>query len=461
MTQRVKVLWMIVVLLLVVGGAVVTSEPAGAEKCNPVCLPTDEEEAPEEPAPPPSPAPSMLVIDVGWSTGYLDTSAPLVAGELSRYVNYLGGWFNNWLASSMAPRPFRRWTVTPGGAHQISPPPIPADFNHCTFNDKQAIFKSIADSAEARARENGVNPDAYSVVVVGWSRSVCQFGGNSNGRRIGLVYPNQAMHEFGHYLGLRNHANALSCRDASGATVPLSGNCNEMEYADHYDAMGGISAYAYNAIHANQLGWLNGQLYDVVAGTTTQTFTLRPFTDPAHVQRALRLKDGPTTLWLEYRAPVGVDGPEVTGYPTYLVEPGIVVHRETSLGGVPQSQLLDMTPGSDRGFDDAPLRIGQTWANPLGEMKIKVDSVTLGAATVTVSSQKVTVPDVRGMSTAKAEAALLGAGLKPTGWGSIVDPTCAYIGVVAATSPAGGARVMPGTAVTVAVGTKDPAHPCQ
>jgi hypothetical protein len=460
-TERLKVLLMAAVLFLVAGGTVVGSEQAGAQICNPVCLPPGEEEPSEEPPPPPSPAPSMLVINVGWSTGYLDTSAPLVEGELSRYVKYLGGWFNNWLESSMAPRPFRRWTVKSGGAYQIPPPPIPADFAHCSFADKEAVFKSIADSAEARARERGLNPDAYSVVVIGWSRSVCQFGGNSKGRRIGIVYPNQAMHEFGHYYGLKNHANALSCRDASGATVPLSGNCREMEYADHYDAMGGISAYAYDAIHANQLGWLSGQFYDVAAGTSTQTFTLRPFTDPAHVQRALRLRDGPTTLWLEYRAPVGVDGPEFTGAPTYLVEPGIVVHRESSLSGTPLSQLLDMTPGSAGGFDDAPLRPGQTWANPLGETKVRVDSVTPTSATVTLSNQKVTVPDVRGLTPSSAEAVLLAAGLKPSGWGPIIDLTCTYIGLVAATSPAGGARVMPGTTVTVSIGERDPTKACQ
>jgi hypothetical protein len=462
MTQRLRVLLLVAAMALFVAIAAAATAPerAGAEKCNPACLPSEEPpEEKETPPPLPSPAPSMLVINVGWTTAYSATSAPLVQGALDQYVTYLKGPFNEWMARS-APTGFRKWTVTAGGAFQIPPPPIPADYNHCSYADSEAAFKSIADAAEARARERGLNPDAYSMVVVGWSRSFCQFGGISIGRRIGIVYPNQALHEFGHYLGLKNHANALTCRDAAGAPVPLSGSCKEERYADHYDSMGSISAYSYDAIHTYALGWLGGQYFDVAAGPTTQTVTLRPFTDPLHTQRALRLRDGATTLWLEYRLPVGIDGPEF-GSSEYLVQPGLVIHRESSAGGLPQSQLLDMTPGSPRGFDDAPLPVGRTWANPLGEMKIRLDSLTPTGATVTISSQKVTVPDVRGFTAAKAESTLLGAGLKPTGWGSIVDPTCAYIGLVAATSPTGGARVLPGTTVTVAMGTKDPTRPCQ
>ncbi len=67
---------------------------------------------------------------------------------------------------------------------------------------------------------------------------------------------------------------------------------------------------SFNAIFAKQLGWLNGQFIDMRAPATGMRL-IKPFIGSGFSgQRAIRLQDGPTTLWIEYRRPIGIDGPE-------------------------------------------------------------------------------------------------------------------------------------------------------
>jgi hypothetical protein len=69
---------------------------------------------------------------------------------------------------------------------------------------------------------------------------------------------------------------------------------------------------------------------------------------------------------------------------------------------------------------------------------------------------RVTVPEVRGLPLAEAEAVLRALGLRPTGGGEVIDSTCMYIGVVATQMPFAGNRVAPGTGVSLSVGVRDP-----
>lgn len=362
MTERLRSLPLLLVaaaiLLFAAASTTIATEQAQALKCSPVCLPPPEEEGGEEespppPPPPPSPPPkTALVIGVGWNSGGRGSSELTPDGNQG-YLDYMNGHMNEWFAQSASPVPFRPWKVLSGGSYMIDPPFIPpgqppqfgeASPRDCTEEEGHRLFEEVLNRAEARARQNGINPDSHTVVVVQWQAQIC-FGGRQEGRRVALTDRKQAMHELGHYHGL-GHANLVRCKDEFGNRVPLSANCVEKEYWDPYDAMGAVNLrtyeMSYNAMHTNQLGWLNGQFFDLAAGDSTRTLTIRPFTAPAHTERAIRLRDGATKLWIEYRTEVGIDGPDFTGQ-IFPPQPGVVIHREMP-GGV--SQLLDMTPGS-------------------------------------------------------------------------------------------------------------------
>ncbi|HEY5843338.1 MAG TPA: PASTA domain-containing protein, partial [Mycobacterium sp.] len=191
--------------------------------------------------------------------------------------------------------------------------------------------------------------------------------------------------------------------------------------------------------------WLRNQLYDFVDGVYTRTVQLRPFgLAPAEgSMRALRLRDGGQTIWLEYRQRVGVD----TG-----IEPGLYVHRERPTYPA-ATQLLDMAPGQ-WGEDMA---VGQTWINTLGYMQVTLNSATASGATVTIARtpRTVTVPNLRGLALAGMVPALGPVGLVYGGQtGTVEDRTCTVINRVASQMPSAGSRVIEGSSVTVKMGTR-------
>lgn len=270
-------------------------------------------------------------------------------------------------------------------------------------------------------------------------------------------------HELGHFLGL-GHANSLRCKDASGNTVPLSANCEEDEYGDPFDAMGdggkegrSFDRLPFNAAFAKYLGWLNDQFFDVRV-PATGSYTIKPFIGSGFSgQRAIRLQDGPTTLWIEFRRPIGLDGGEDSPLLKFPLSTGsgVFIRREVSkssglFGSRPETQLLDLTPGLQTSFS---LEGGQTWANPIGEATITLNQFGPEGATITVGSRRtVTVPDVRGLDIERAYAILRNAGLNPAPWQPVIDPTCSYINTIAEQEPFPGLKVFPGTEVRLGVG---------
>ena len=449
-------------LLLLTVGVASSPEQAGAAICTKNCPPL-EEEAPEE-SPDPDPEPtagpytySVLLINVGWGNGTTEGDAPLKPSLLPEYASYLSDHMNEWFAKS-APegRKERGWVIRSGGSYGIPRPILPADPSHCTDDQLNLFFQSLNVSARRSAESAGLSPGRYDLVVVDTSKAVCGHRGKAGGSGIWISRPTSAMHEIGHYLGLTD-AEGLKCTDASDQTVTLSGKCREIPYKDPYDTMGDENTLSYNAIHTNQLGWLGGQFIDLRA-PETGTFTLRPFTAVPHGTRAIRLQDGPTRLWIEYRQPVGIDDPLFMGQ-NFPAEWGVLVHREVSIDGKPVSQLLDMTPADEGEFINAPLK--GTWANPLGETTITVDSAGPYGAIVTIGNQRTNrVPNIVGFTPARAAEVLEQAGLISGGWEGKPDLYCSSLGLVMQQFPYAGEMVRPGTPIRFTVGEEDPQQGC-
>lgn len=452
--------WLLVALaaaLLLSVTAAALPQEASAEKCFPECIPPPEED-PEVPPPPKPPlAPKLLVVNIGWETGRATGSAPLEAGNLTRHVEHLRNVVNPWFRS-VSPL-FKPWTIELGGSFTIQAPTVLANGAGCDLAPGISSFqREVLERGDAVARAHGVDFSAYHSVVYVWSRETCLAAKGFHDtatHRIGLATTTAAQHELGHLLGIPHEANSLRCEDANGNPVTLSNRCTSVEYGDTFDTMGGNFNGAFNAIYQDRLGWMSGEVASVSAGDFTRSWTLKPMSEPGLGLRAIRLVDGPTTLWIEYRQPTGADAPRVPAQQGLAY--GVLIHREVE----GRSQIIDMTPQGPFEVPEQPgLRAGQSWANPLGEMKVTVTNRSLTAATVTLSSSRVTVPSVRGLDPTRAQAIVAAAALRSNGWSPVVDFTCNFLGVVAEQEPFAGARVLPGTEVRLAVGEPHPTAPC-
>jgi PASTA domain len=450
---------LLAVLLVALLSAAAISDPAQAQKCTKNCLPPPEEEGGIEEPPPVEPPPSrysVLVLNVGWDTGILPTSAPLVEETLPTYVNDIRGRVNDWYRQASGGT-FPGWQVTAGGSFPIVRPAKIAP--GCDSSNRDAVVQEIWEHADTAALKHGIDPSRYGTVVYVWSNVVCPFKGLSNaigGRRVALQSPIAAVHELGHMLGLP-HADSIDCEDANGQPVSLSESCSVREYGDQYDSMGLWGEGLFNAVDQNALGWMKGQVVNLSLSNASQTVSLKPLIEATQGPRAVRVVDGQTTLWFEYRVPVGIDGP-LSGNDG-LVR-GLLIHREVHdpRGGLTASQLIRPIPGEST--FNATLPVGSSWSNPLGELKVTVSGETPAEATITISSQRVTVPDLRDKTEAGAIATLKALGLDYRRE-AFLDSWCESIGVVHSQSPAAGTHVPPGTPVQISIGEVNHATPCR
>jgi hypothetical protein len=306
--------------------------------------------------------------------------------------------------------------------------------------------------ADQAASDRGYNIHDFNVVIYAAPPEPCSPTGERGGLRVhlyGHTTVKTLVHELGHRLGL-GHGHALACFDASGNPVTLSANCGTNEYGDDTNAMGSGHGI-YSAIQLASLGWLPSLVQDVPqSGGGYVLQPLDTLAGGAPLTRALRIQDGPTILWVEYRQPGVLDSNADTQ--------GVFIRLQRPDDSGPYgSFLLDVTPGGGL----ANLRVGASWTNPLGAMKITVDSADASLAHITVTNPSPFVPNVLSLDDDNAQNAIRAAGLTV---GSIhMTANCAQpLGFVLTQNPRGGTQVPGGTPVnlTESTGSRANGKPC-
>ncbi len=226
--------------------------------------------------------------------------------------------------------------------------------------------------------------------------------------------------------------------DSNGNRATWSAQCTRDEYGDPNDTMAADNtASGFDAVERNRLGWMSGRILDMPAGGGGFVLSPLELTTPGY--QVLRLTDGPP-IWLEYRLPVGVDT-------EHLATPGVVAY-------VPYNDhataMLDLRPNTT-GFADASLQAGQQWITPGGNYTITLARADSIGAVLTITLNRVTVPDVKGVDQTTAIGRLHAAGLTLGLVHNVVDMNCDNLNIVTGQNPAAGSTVLPGTAVSIDV----------
>jgi Gametolysin peptidase M11/RTX calcium-binding nonapeptide repeat (4 copies) len=185
-------------------------------------------------------------------------------------------------------------------------------------------------------------------------------------------------HELGHNLGV-HHASGLRCSQ-NGTPVAVGGDCSLEEYGDPFDIMGGGERHTSNWNKA-RLGWLGGSnRVDVTASGTHALAAQEALSSDVQLLRVPR-GDG-LYYHVELRQPFGSFFDNFA-----LADPavrGVTLRLAPDYASTTQSQLIDTTPATDT-FEDAPLTVGRTFADPEHGVWIVNRGIVGGKATVEVS----------------------------------------------------------------------------
>jgi hypothetical protein len=268
-------------------------------------------------------------------------------------------------------------------------------------------WKAIGSAAESAARALGTayDPSAYNYVVYlfpnvpacGWI-GLAYIGSPHKAwiNGVGGFRTSAITHEMGHNFGLL-HAASVRCSSGS-----IGGSCSVSEYGDPFDAMGNQRAMHYNATQKARLAWIASAAVKTHTGGAA-TYTLSPLEVAGGATYAVKIPTGSAnrTYWLEYRQPIGFDGP-LSAYPNNGAQIRVASPFETLCsscdGWSDDTQLLDMTLGTSA-FTDATLVSGQTFSDATYGINVTVVSASASALTVQVSTGTAPPPTIAATST--------------------------------------------------------------
>jgi len=239
--------------------------------------------------------------------------------------------------------------------------------------------------ARAAAQSAGVNLAGYDQVIHYFPRSPsCGWAGVGQlpGRYswINGSTSSTIAHELGHNFGV-HHASSLSCLDAAGAPVSISGSCTSSEYGDPYDVMG--RGYRHmSAYQKGRLGFL--EPVNTLTAPGAGTFTIAPLERKATGVQVLRVPIRATSpqlyYYVELRQPSTFDA-FAAGSPAIT---GVLIHRNPDYAILARTQLIDAAPATSS-FNDAPLPVGRTFTDSSAGIAITLTALTSTGATVQVS----------------------------------------------------------------------------
>jgi len=235
-------------------------------------------------------------------------------------------------------------------------------------NDSGNAYIVLSDAREA-ARKAGYDYTAYDLEAVRYNGAAGGFGGQAyvGGRGCWLKSSSTgvAAHEFGHNMGLW-HANFWDTNPDDSVIGPGS----HVEYGHSFDTMGAASAgnNYFNSNHQNKINWLPDEF--IANANTSGTYRIFQLDQP-------QLENGRTyALKVPKDLPFNSTSTGTFGYrrsywgefrqrftSNKFISNGVMLHWspwELSESG---AHLLDTTPGTPSGKDDAALILGRTFSD--------------------------------------------------------------------------------------------------
>ncbi|HUH92770.1 MAG TPA: Ig-like domain repeat protein [Casimicrobiaceae bacterium] len=314
-----------------------------------------------------------------------------------------------------------------------------------------SYYTSIASAANtaAQALNPIYNPSNYNFVVYLFPQQACGWSGLAY-----VGFPHQAFingtgafvtqviaHEMGHNFGLY-HAGSLNCGSAT-----IGGSCSAAEYGDPWDTMGNQRAMHFNAVQKLDLGWI-GSTTVKTHSSGSANYTLSPLETGGAATYAVKIptSNASRTYWLEYRQPIGFDAP-LSAYPNNGVQVRVSSPFEVA-SGADDTEILDMTPGTNGNFTDSALVVGQSFLDSTTGVNIIVTGASASAVTVSVTkggstATTTTLSSSANPSTAGASVTFTATvtGSSPTGTVSFKDGSVSISGCSAvAVSGSGNTR---------------------
>lgn len=240
--------------------------------------------------------------------------------------------------------------------------PQPTDYYDGTDGSGNKKNGDLYNHAIAAAEAAGNDPKSYNhriIIFKGPSMGYCGLATVGGGKIwLPCTSVKVTLHELGHNYGL-GHASYWS--GTGGNPVDPGGSSSE--YGDNTDMMGGGNDPNghFHAQGKRKLNWIeSSQTHNVDSGNSGDTVRLyrfdHPGLNPSNTTRAIRVTKGSNEYyWIAYRQRY-----TATKFENY--EKGVQILWQRPNAN--KSWLIDTTPGSTGGKDDAGTAIARTYSDP-------------------------------------------------------------------------------------------------